>query len=66
MGLFGNASRWMSKKTASSTAEVDKEVKAWWATVDESLLTHIDDRVLRNYDKILALNGGNFYDESTR
>jgi len=28
VGLFGNASRWMPKKTASSTAEVDKEVKA--------------------------------------
>jgi len=65
VGLFGNASRWMSKKAASSTAEVDKEVKAWWATVEGPMLTAIDDRVLRNYDKILELKGGNFYDEST-
>jgi hypothetical protein len=66
VGLFGNASRWMSKKGASTCAEVDKEVKWWWKTVDEALLEAIDDRVLRNYKKILELKGGNCYDESTK
>jgi hypothetical protein len=66
VGLFGNASRWMSKKAAETPAEVDKQVKAWWKTVDEPLLRAIDDRVLRNHKKILELKGGNFYDESTR
>jgi hypothetical protein len=32
--------------------------------VDEKMLTAIDDGVLRNYDRILELKGGNFYDES--
>ena len=39
-------------------------VAAWWKTVDEEMLTAIDDGVLRNYDRILELKGGNFYDES--
>ena len=39
-------------------------MKAWWKTVDEEMLTAIDDGLLRNYDRILELKGGNFYDES--
>jgi hypothetical protein len=37
---------------------------AWWKTVDTEMLTAIDYRVLRNYDRILELKGGNFYGES--
>jgi hypothetical protein len=32
--------------------------------VDEGMLTAIDGGFLRNYDRILELKGGNFYDES--
>jgi hypothetical protein len=32
--------------------------------VDKEMPTAIDDGVLRNYDRILELKGGNFYDES--
>jgi hypothetical protein len=35
---LGNASRWMSEKGASTCAEVDKEVKSWWRTINEALL----------------------------
>jgi len=64
--LFGNASRWVSKKGASTCAEVEKEVKAWWKTVDESLLKAVDDWVLCNHKKILELHRGNFNGESTK
>ena len=55
-GLFPNGAR------ATTKAEVEKTVAEWWKTVDEKMLTAIDDRVLRNYDRILELKGGNFYD----
>ena len=45
-------------------AEMETTVAAWWKTVDEEILTAIDNGVLRNYDRILELKGGNFYDES--
>ena len=56
----------MSKNGASTCAEVEKEVKACWKTVDEALLEAVDDRVLRNRQKIVKLDGGNLYDESTK
>jgi hypothetical protein len=33
-------------------------------SVDEEMPTAIDGGVLRNYDRILELKGGNFYDVS--
>ena len=66
VGLFGNNSRWMSKKGASTCAEVDKEFEMSWKTVDEALLEGIDDTALHNYKKILELDGGNHNDESTK
>jgi hypothetical protein len=39
-------------------------VAAWLKTVDEEMLTAIDDGVLRNYDRILELKGGNLYSVS--
>jgi hypothetical protein len=38
-------------------------VTKWFKTVDTKMLEAVDDRVLRNYERILELNGGNFYDE---
>lgn len=40
-------------------------MKKWWDTVDSPVLTAVDDRVLRNYEKLLELDGGIFYDEAT-
>jgi hypothetical protein len=43
---------------------VETTVAAWWKTVDDEMPTAINDRVLRNYGRILKLKDGNFYDES--
>ena len=63
-GLFPNGARATACSGATNKAEVEKAVMEWWKAVDEKMLTAIDDRVLRNYDRILELKGGNFYDES--
>jgi len=63
-GLFPNGARATACSGATNKAEVEKAVTEWWKTVVEKMLTAINDRVLRNYDRILELKGGNFYDES--
>jgi hypothetical protein len=63
-GLFPNGARATACSCATNKAEVETTVAAWLKTVDEEVLTAIDDGVLRNYDRILELKGGNFYDVS--
>ena len=60
-GLFPNGARATACSCATNKAEMETTVAAWWKTVDEEMLTAIDDGVLRNYDRILELKGGNFY-----
>jgi hypothetical protein len=63
-GLFLNGARATACSCATNKAEVERAVAAWWRTVDEDMLTAIGDVVLRNYDRIVELKGGGFYDES--
>jgi hypothetical protein len=63
-GLFPNGARATACSCATNKAEEESTVTAWQKTVDEEMLTAIEDSVLRNYDRILELKGGNFYDES--
>ena len=63
-GLFPNGARATACSGATNKAQVERVVGKWWRTVNEKMLTAIDDRVLRNYERILELKGGNFYDES--
>jgi hypothetical protein len=49
---------------AANKGDVMAVVTKWLKTVDTKILEAVNDRVLRNYERILELNGGNFYDES--
>jgi hypothetical protein len=63
-GVFPNAARVTACSGAANKDEVMAVVTKWFKTVDTQMLEAVDDRVLRNYERILELNGGNFYDES--
>jgi|AntAceMinimDraft_1070359.scaffolds.fasta_scaffold345743_1 hypothetical protein len=39
-------------------------VTKWFKAVDTKILEAVNDCVLRNYERIFELNGGNFYGES--
>jgi hypothetical protein len=49
----------MPKKSDPTCTGVDKSVFAWWKIVGEVLLEAVDNRALRNCQKILELSGRN-------
>jgi hypothetical protein len=59
-GVFPNAARATAYSGAANKDEVMAVVAKWFKTVDTKMLEAFDDRVLRNYERILERSGGYF------
>jgi hypothetical protein len=52
-GLFPNGARATACFGAANKAELETTMAAWWKTMDKEMPTAIDDRMLRNYGRIM-------------
>ena len=59
-GVFPNAARVTACSGAANKDEVMAVVTKLFKTVDTKMLEAVDDRVLRNYERILERSGGYF------
>jgi len=55
--------RKQQKKDATTTEEVRASAMAVWKALEPSKLEKNVDRIRRNAQKVVDLNGGNFYSE---